>query len=174
MPKNTKGGNKAKKMKNSSAPERNREVPFPEDSDDSHVAIITKVCGDLRYLCQIVDTNGTQIKLYTSNLSTGTRNKYGRGMIISIGTYVLIAIREFQKDKADIIFIYKDSEKSVLVENNYISNLTNSLDGANDDIEFSNNIRESSNIKISNEDISINKNDNIVSINTEEFDFSEI
>jgi hypothetical protein len=105
MPRNLKGGNKAKKSKNSSDPKRNREVAFPESSDDSHVAIITKVCGDSRYMCQIINQNGIQPKVYNANLSKGTKNKYGRGIIIGIDSYVLIAIREFQKEKTDIIFI---------------------------------------------------------------------
>ena len=174
MPKNTKGGNKAKKQKNSSAPERNREVPFPEDSDDSHVAIITKVCGDMRYMCQIVDTSGIQNKIYNANLSTGTKNKYGRGTIISIGTYILMAIREFQKDKADIIFIYKDSEKSVLMDNNFISNLTENINNTINEIEFSDNIKESNSIKI--DDVFSDSSSNIKqTINeNEEFDFSAI
>jgi hypothetical protein len=170
MPRNLKGGNKAKKSKNSSDPKRNREVAFPESSDDSHVAIITKVCGDSRYMCQIINQNGIQPKVYNANLSKGTKNKYGRGIIIGIDSYVLIAIREFQKEKTDIIFIYKDSEKSILIENNYISSI-NKSDESNDFDDF---FKESENKK-SIEIISENELINTVPIeNDDEIDFSAI
>jgi hypothetical protein len=115
MVKNTKGGNKAKSQKNSSAPIKNREIPLPEKDDDSHVAIITKIHGDGRYLCDLIGINGKNEENIPVNLSKGTKNKYGRGIIISLGTYVLVSKREFQKDKGDIIFIYKDSELDFLV-----------------------------------------------------------
>ena len=120
MPKNLKGGNKAKSLKNSSGFEKNRIIEVPEDEDDSHVAIITKVFGDKRYSCQIIDSNGLQPKVMNVHLSSGTKNKYGKGIIIKPGSHVLIAIREFEKEKADIIFVYKDSELLYLIQNNII------------------------------------------------------
>jgi len=136
MPKNTKGGNKAKSQKNSSGPKKNRDIPFPEEDDDSHVAIVTKVHGDGRYLCQIVDPCGTQPQVYPVNLSKGVKSKYARGIIISIGTYLLISIREFQKDKGDIIFVYNDSEISQLIDNNYIQ-IINVEKQEDEEIQFS-------------------------------------
>jgi len=134
MPKNLKGGNKTKSQKNSSGPIKNREIPVPEEGDDSHVAIITKVQGDGRYLSQIVNGEGTQPVVYPVNLSKGVKNKYGRGIIISCGTYILISIREFQKDKADIIFVYRDSELGYLINNNYV--LIDKTNTVSDDIDF--------------------------------------
>jgi hypothetical protein len=120
MPKNIKGGNKAKSQKNSIGNNKNRDIPVPEEQDDSHVAIITKVHGDGRFLCKIVNEEGVQPKEYPVNLSKGVKNKYARGIIIGIDTYVLISIREFQKDKGDIIFIYKDSEVKYLIDEELI------------------------------------------------------
>jgi hypothetical protein len=121
MPKNIKGGNKAKSLKNSSGVVKNRDIPTPEEADDSHVAIVTKVNGDGRYLCNIIDINGVQPEVYPVNLSKGVKYKYAKGIIINVGTYLLISIREFQKDKGDIIFVYRDSEISYLIDNEYIS-----------------------------------------------------
>jgi hypothetical protein len=134
MPKNIKGGNKAKSLKNSSGVVKNREIPIPEEADDSHVAIVTKVNGDGRYLCQIIDKTGVQPEIYPVNLSKGVKYKYTKGITITIGTYLLISIREFQKDKGDIIFVYRDSEKSFLIDNDYIS--INKTNDDNDNIEF--------------------------------------
>ena len=136
MPKNTKGGKKAKSLKNSDNISKNRgEIPVPLNEDDSHVAVITKVYGDGRYQCQVVNSNGLQSESYPVNLSKGTKNKYGKGIIIGVDTYVLISIREFQKDKGDILFIYRDSELSYLVENGHI--ITVSKINNKNDIEFS-------------------------------------
>ena len=115
MPKNTKGGKKAKSLKNSTDIVKNRELPFPLSEDDSHIALITKVQGDSRYLCQIVDENGIQSQVYPVNLSKGVKNKYGKGINVGTDTYVLMSIRDFQKDKGDVIFIYRDAEISMLV-----------------------------------------------------------
>lgn len=122
MPKNIKGGNKAKSLKNSSGFEKNRTVEVPEDEYDSHVAIITKVFGDKRYSCQIIDSNGLQPKVINVHLSAGTKNKYGKGIIVKPGTHVLIEFPEYEKEKskANIIFLYKDSEIPYLIQNNII------------------------------------------------------
>ena len=138
MPRNIKGGNKAKSQKNSSGPTKHREIPIPEESDDSHVAVITKVQGDGRYLCQIINKEGLQPEIYPANLSKGVKNKYARGIIMTLGTYILISIREFQKDKSDIIFVYRDSEISYLIENEYIAVITplGSTQPGNDNIEL--------------------------------------
>lgn len=116
MPKNIKGGKKTKGQKNSDVSVKNREIAVPMQEDDSHIALITKIQGDSRYLCQIVDSHGLQNTVYPVNLSKGTKNKFAKGIIIGLNTYVLFAIREFQKDKGDIIFVYKDSEISYLVD----------------------------------------------------------
>lgn len=131
MPKNIKGGKKAKTLKNSTPSTKNRELPVPLSEDDSHIALITKVQGDSRYLCQIVDENGLQNEVYPVNLSKGTKNKYGKGIIIGIDSYVLMAIREFQKDKGDIIFIYNDIEVSMLVNMGIMRIINKDIDKSN-------------------------------------------
>ena len=120
MPKNLKGGNKAKSLKNSTDIAKNREIEVPDSNDDSHIGIITKVNGDGRYICQIVDATGIQPTNYPVNLSRGIKMKYSKGIIIGIGTYILFAIREFQKDKGDIIFVYRDNEIQYLINNNHM------------------------------------------------------
>ena len=154
MPKNIKGGNKAKSLKNSSGSEKNRQIEVPEDEYDSHVAIITKVFGDKRYSCQIIDSNGLQPKVINVHLSSGTKNKHARGIIIKIGTHVLIEFPEYEKEKlkAHIIFVYKDSELSYLIQNNIIISTT-----------------------INNTDFKPDNGSNIeISDNNEGFDFSAI
>jgi len=144
MGKNLKGGNKTKSQKNNTGIVKKREIPVPETDDDSHVAIVCKVNGDGRYSAQIVDTNGTREKIYPCNLSSGVKKRYCRGIIIGTGTYILISIRDFQKDKADIIFAYKECELGYLVDKKLINQIV-SKDTANDNlcnVEFTNFIPE--------------------------------
>lgn len=148
MPKNLKGGNKSKSLKNSTDHNKNREIPLPDDSDDSHIGVITKVQGDSRYLCQIVNSNGIQPTIYPVNLSKGIKMKYGKNILITLGTYILFSIREFQKDKGDIIFIYRDSEIQYLLNGNYIVIINKNLEEENEEIQFTDII--DSNIDISN------------------------
>lgn len=131
---NFSGGNKTKKLKNNNNVNKKRDIEVPETEDDSHVAIITKILGDGRYLCKIVNEDGILLTEYLANLSKGTKNKYGRGIIVTCESYVLIAKRNFQKNKVDIIFVYRDSELSYLINNNYIS--IEKKNNAIDDIEF--------------------------------------
>ena len=138
MPKNIKGGNKAKSLKNSSGVVKNRDIPVPEEADDSHVAIVTKVNGDGRYLCQVIDMNGLQPEIYPVNLSKGVKYRYAKGIIINVGTYLLISIRQFQKDKGDIIFVYRDSEISYLIDNEYITIVNNVNKDDDTGLEFVN------------------------------------
>jgi hypothetical protein len=175
MPKNLKGGNKAKSQKNSTNPGKNREIPTPEIDDDSHVAIITKVQGDGRYLCQIVNMEGKTPTIYPVKLQIGIKNKYGRGIIISTGTYILISIREFQKDKADIIFVYRDLELSYLINNKFI--VIDKINNITDNVDFIEGISNISVVKSNlsctsdtSSDLLIKPPDN----NSDEIDFSTI
>jgi hypothetical protein len=141
MPKNIKGGNKAKSQKNSTGIEKKRDIPIGEKEDNSHIAKIIKVQGDSRYICKIVDANGLHEKEYPTNLSIGTKRRYCKGIILKVDSYVLIAIRDFQKDKADIIFAYKDTELNYLADKKLITlNFSineDSKSNDNDDVIFS-------------------------------------
>ena len=122
MPKNLKGGNKAKGMKNGNTPTKKREIPVPEKEDDSHIVLLTKCLGDSRYTCQITDMQGTHKEEFIVHMSSGVKNKYAKGIIISAGnTYALVSFRSFQQNKGDILFLYRDSEIPFLIERNLMT-----------------------------------------------------
>jgi hypothetical protein len=135
MPKNLKGGNKAKSLKNSTTVVKNREIEVPLNEDNSHVAIITKIFGYGKYNCQIMNHDGLQPKEHMVNLTKRVKSKYGRGILIGVNTHVLIAFREFEKNKADIIFVYRDSELPFLINSGHIK--INTKSNINDEIQFS-------------------------------------
>jgi initiation factor 1A len=134
MPKNLKGGYH-KSRKNSDGIQKKREVETPLEEDNSHIAVITKRFGDSRYSCQVIDSNGLQPKTINVHLQSGKRKKFGN---VNIGSHVLISFRDFE-DKADIIFIYKDTEISYLINNGYIvavNNNTTAVDISNNQSTF--------------------------------------
>lgn len=135
MPKNTKGGNKAKGQKNSSGPVKNREIAIPEASMNTHVAVITKVLGDSRYTTNILNETGVQKSNIMVYLRPSAKRKTGSGIILKPGNYVLVAQRDFNNNEFDIIFLYRDSEISFLIENGYIP--TENKGSITEGIEFS-------------------------------------
>ena len=127
MPKNVTGGKNSKKLKNNANKDivKKRDLEIPETEDDSHVAIIQKTLGDGRYICKIINSGGLQPEEYLSHLSYTRKKKFAKGTRIEPGTYLLIAIRDLEKTKpkADIIFIYNETEIEELVKKNYINKL---------------------------------------------------
>ena len=128
MPKNVKGGKGAKALKNSSGPAKAREIAVPNAENEAQIAIITKVFGGSRYMCQIIDENGLQPSSIKTKVQDGIKRNFGRGIPIIIGTYVLIEMSPFAKkenkeDYSYVIFIYKDIELSYLIKNNYIKKI---------------------------------------------------
>ena len=163
MPKNLKGGKGAKALKNSSGPAKAREIAVPNAENEARIAIITKVYGGSRYLCQIIDENGLKPNSIKTKVQDGIKRNFGRGIPIVIGTHVLIEMSPFAKkeDKEDysyVIFIYKDIELSYLIKNNYMKKVViNNTDMSNDN-------------KIEKNEGGININDDTENL----FDFSTI
>ena len=130
------GGNKQKSKKNNNAPTKNREIPVPESSDNSFIAIIKTLYSTERFSCNEVNVKGINDKPFdTQKLSSGIKRKFGRGIKIEVGSYVLCAPREFNKKEIDIIFIYRDTEISFLISEGHMI-FVNKNNGV-DDVVFS-------------------------------------
>ena len=121
MPKNVKGGNKAKKGKNSSIREFSRKLELPDNSGYQFYGLVLKHHGattDILYLDNTVKGNDTDKRL---KKATG----YVRGSIkkrcrLTINDIVIIAVREYQDNKVDIIHKYNEDEMKLLQRNNYL------------------------------------------------------
>tara|TARA_Y100000389_G_C17421902_1_gene497208 strand:- start:1098 stop:1547 length:450 start_codon:yes stop_codon:yes gene_type:complete len=98
MPKNKIGGNKAKKNKNTPFIKK-RELIFAEDQEI--YGIILDVCGNAR------------MKVYCSDdmerICT-IRGNMRKKIWMRKNDYVLISIREFERNKGDIIYKYNSEE----------------------------------------------------------------
>ena len=121
MGKNTQGGKKTKKRKNANEETDPAKTIVFSDGDDQKYAIITKVEGGGRYrgLC---DDGTLRLLILRGNMKK--RKCYRPGL----NDYVLVALRDFQDEKADIIHKYTDAERPLLVSNGCIS----ALQGTND------------------------------------------
>jgi initiation factor 1A len=123
-----KGGYNKNFKKERDSSNKNREIMLPDKNDDTHICCIEKKLGDLRY----------DLKFNTKTVrSEKLRKKFSRGSIINVGTYVLVQLREFNKNEIDIIFIYSDSEVNYLVDKKLIAKDASNTSIQNNDI-FSN------------------------------------
>jgi translation initiation factor 1A len=98
MPKNTKGGSKAKKTKN--FVEQERELEF-KDSDQEYAKIV-KAFGSNRYEAQCMDGK--------TRLAHARGNLKKKKVFVKVGDIVIVSLRDFCEDKCDIIYIYKPKE----------------------------------------------------------------
>ena len=108
MPKNIKGGNKAKKGKNSSLREFTRKLELPDNSGYQFYGLVLRHYGattDILYV-------DNRIKETKDSSSENKRLKkaigYVRGSIkkrcrMKINDIVIIAVRDYQDNKVDII-----------------------------------------------------------------------
>ncbi len=126
MSSKNKGGKNQRKGKKIRMPNKKEDIPLPELEDDSHIGIVLNPLGDCRFNTQLL-TRTAASKTYTVHLSKG---KAKMGYVVA-GTYVLFSIREFEKDKGDIIYIYNDDEVYFLKKTNEIVEISNDSIGKN-------------------------------------------
>ena len=103
MPKNTFGGNGAKKAKNIVS---NNRIQFKEDLED--YAIVTQLLGNNRIKIICLHDNSEKIGIIRGNM----RKK----IWISKDDIVLVSLREFQDNKCDIIYKYEPDDVKLLVK----------------------------------------------------------
>ena len=95
MTRNHKGGNKHRKTKgNDEGPEK-RQLEYKEDGQD--YALISKMLGNGRCECKCADGR-TRLGII--------RGKLNKKVWINMGDTVLVSLREYQDEKADIIHKY--------------------------------------------------------------------
>ena len=127
-----KGGKGHRKMKNSCM-EQERELLFKDH--DQEYAIVNEMLGSGR----LTGTSSDDVKrlcIIRGSLRSGRTNRIKRGDII------LLSLREYQVEKADVVHVYTDDEVKRLVSYGEIpSKFQNIIDNEmyteqEDDIEF--------------------------------------
>ena len=97
--------NKRKNKKKPNVEVKKRVLQIKDDFED--YAKITKMLGDRRVLLKLPDT---------TELIGIIPGRFRKRCWMKVGDIVLVSIREFQKDKVDIIHKYDDSEIKILVK----------------------------------------------------------
>jgi len=105
MPKNTKGGKNVKKSKFKSEDKKvARELEYKEDGQE--YAQVTKLLGD----CKVT------LNCYDGVQRLGViRGALKKKCWIAIGDIVLVGLREFQNDRADVLHKYTPDEARSLI-----------------------------------------------------------
>jgi|UniRef100_A0A6C0K2M7 translation initiation factor 1A len=102
MVKNTGGGKKKKRGARPSTGFK-REVIFKEDLQE--YGVVDKMLGDMR--CSVLCSDATTKVCHI-------RGKFKRRVWINVGDTVLISLREFEDDKADVVHKYTPEEAEIL------------------------------------------------------------
>lgn len=122
MPRNTQGGKKYKQQKHkNNDPGTQRALVKPTEGQE--YAIVTKLLGNSRVSASFYDTResgNSRMNEITCFLRPGLKKKR---QFARMGSLILISLRDFEKDKADVIYVYDDEEakrmkrKGLLPEN---------------------------------------------------------
>ena len=107
MPKNTKGGKKHKKYKKETDCQ-NKEILLVENGGEQFYALVTKHYGNGRVQVTYINSEGKAIDSL-GNIRGKFRRRKGANFV-NINNIVIISEREFDKDKCDIIHVYKPDE----------------------------------------------------------------
>lgn len=99
MTRNHKGGNKHRKTKGTDEGPEKRQLEYKEDGHD--YALISKMLGNGRCECKCADGR-TRLGII--------RGKLSKRVWINMGDTVLVSLREYQDEKADIIHKYTADE----------------------------------------------------------------
>ena len=160
MPKNTKGGKKHKTHKNST--ESSKRQLFIKEPGQEY-AIVSKLLGNCR----------VEIKCGDDKIRLGIiRGTMKKKVWLTTDDYILVALREFEDDKADIIHKYYPEEVNILkyekeipdclMKKNISKDIIDLKDYEDDDIfTFNESDNDSEYIYDSNDDINKNQPDKI-------------
>ena len=133
MPKNTKGGKKHKKFKKESETQ-SKDIVLAEEDEGQYYALVTKHCGNGRVQLTYIDSKGNAIDSL-GNIRGKFRKRKGANFV-NVNGIVIISEREFEKDKCDIIHVYKTEEINSLKRRGIINSKLAPKDSKFDDIDL--------------------------------------
>ncbi len=132
MPKNTVGGKKYKQQKHKTDDTPNKPLLLREEGQE--YAVVTKLLGNSRVSGAFFDRDLKREREINCILRPGLRKKR---QWAKMGSIILISLRDFEKDKADVLHVYNDDEAKKLKKKNLIdSKLLNKENEGRDDEFF--------------------------------------
>lgn len=118
MPRNLKGGNKAKKKSNKDTHNmQSKDIPYPNTEENSHIAKVIKVYGGCRFNVQFISDTGLKNEEMLAHLSRTASRRQGRIILDSV---IKVSKRDFE-DKCDILYKYDDGEVQFLIQQKIIT-----------------------------------------------------
>jgi hypothetical protein len=115
MPKNLKGGNKAKKQKNSIPNTKIKPTYLPSNSANEHVGVVNKKYGFQQYDVTIVSDNGHKNETTNAKAHGGKKN-----IKIENGQYVLLEYSELNSGTFYITDAYQAQDVEILKQQGFI------------------------------------------------------
>ena len=116
MPKNKKGGKKGRRGKNVATGQKT--LDLKADEVGTEYGVVTKLTGNRRALVKVLTMNENAPPKMKALLGKEIYGRIRKNMkrqkqFCNLGTIVIIGIREFQLDKADIVYAYNDDNDDV-------------------------------------------------------------
>jgi translation initiation factor 1A len=118
---------KKNKRRKKGAEEENKQLVLRDDN--SRYAKVTRVVGQGRFYVDIFGSNTQEEVLAVLPGRFRKWKKYKN--FVSVGTYVLVSIREYEESKVDIIHVYKDDNVRQLRQMGHLEELTDQEDSDN-------------------------------------------
>ena len=170
MGKNTTGGNKHKKQKNSTSDASVQKIVYRNEKNAEYYAQIEKALGNCRFSVKLVDENGKDFvndgELYTATLPGKFRIRKSRNFM-SAKDFVLVQKRQDVIDNkvVDILYKYNVTHIRHLMKINVIPDCENEGDfifGDEEDniVDQNNNKKESGIVFENNDELIQDTNDN--------------
>ena len=129
MPKNLKGGNKAKKQKNSIPNTKIRPTYLPSNSLNEHIGVVNKKYGFQQYDVTIISDNGHKGETANAKAHGGKKN-----IKIEGGQYVLLEYSELNSGTFYITDVYQTQDIEILKQQGFIAVSNDKMD--TDEIVF--------------------------------------
>lgn len=144
MPKNKgKGGKKFKRFKHDNENKR----PLVLKEEGQCYAKVTKMLGNGRLMadCYIEKKDKSIEDMEMRNIMCVIRGSMRKRVWVNLGDIVLVSIRDFQEDKADIVYKYEIDEIPKLIQENELPNIDslNSIDNVIMEDNLDNNVNNS-------------------------------
>ena len=143
MPKNKQGGKNYKKQKHKTdvTPDR----PLNEKTEGQEYASVTKLLGNSKVYANFFDTKIKGEREIMCILRPGLKKKK---QFARLGSIILISLRDFENNKADVIYVYNDDEvhrmkrKNILNESFINKDVGNEFDFVDDNYDSDEELKE--------------------------------
>lgn len=112
MPKNTQGGKKYKQQKHKNNEQEQRALDKPVEGQE--YAIVTKLLGNSRVMARFYDTRDSEDKRMNEIICFLRPGLKKKRQFAKMGSIMIISLRDFEKDKGDVLYIYNQDEMNKL------------------------------------------------------------